>query len=114
MSITPSPSVEIEIEDPLLLDAELKRLNLEYRAHGKHYQPNPIFSEEENSKAAKLHQDKLAELIRLQLGIIMKLRKTQTGPAKSGATTRRGKRAPLDMKAMADAIFTEVAMEQKS
>lgn len=86
-----------EIQDPAILDAMLKQHRLEQMS--RKWAPDESLSEEENSKLKLAFDERTAWLIKQQLSIISRLRKTgTTGPAKAGG--KRAKRAPKDIRAL--------------
>jgi hypothetical protein len=93
----PSPGTLIEETDPIALDAMLKSLRLEQNS--RRYIPDPTLSEEQNAHKRHDYDKRTAELIKLQIGILSKQRKTgTTGPAKAGG--KRAKKAPVDLLAL--------------
>lgn len=98
-----NPSTRIEETDPIKMTARLDEAKAEQLLMTEKGFLAPSGATEEEAAAAKLQWDyKLADLINEQLGLIMKLRKTSTGPAAKGG--KRAKKAPLDLKALEESL----------
>jgi hypothetical protein len=87
------------------LNARLKQLQAEQLsmdAQGPPYDPSK--SDLENATAAREFHDRMGALMKEQLTIYATLRKTAAGPAAKGG--KRAKKAPLDLSALEDSVFS--------
>lgn len=65
---------------------------------------DPTLSEADNAKKQYFHQEELKHVVREQLDIMAKMRSTAAGPAKAGG--KRAKKAPVDLAALEDSVFS--------
>lgn len=98
------PSELISETDPQVLSQMLNRYSEEQTLlETEGFVADSTLSDEQNAERKQQFDMKLASLIEKQIGIIFKLRKTATGPAKAGG--KRAKKAPADLAALDAAIF---------
>lgn len=96
--------IELGTTDPVQLAAILFEKNKEQlEMQRKGFQEDPAKSPEENAQLRLAWEEKLRVLCHTQMQIVFFIRKTGTGPAKAGG--KRAKKAPLDQRAIDDAIF---------
>jgi hypothetical protein len=87
------------------LNVKLKQLQAEQLLLDQLGPPyDPEKSDQENALAAQTFHDKMRALMKEQLTIYATLRKTAAGPARAGG--KRAKKAPLDLAALEDSVFT--------
>lgn len=91
--------------DPVALIARreaLGRKQAELEARGAPYDDK--LSDGENARNQYFFQEELRQCVKEQLEIMAILRKTAAGPAKAGG--KRAKKAPVDLSALEDSIFS--------
>ena len=84
--------------DNLTLDARLRELRIIQAKRPRAFVPPPGMPDELVELSRKAWDEETASLVREQLTILSKLRRTSAGPARKGGT--RAKKAPLDLGAL--------------